>query len=88
MQFADFTEEQLMQLDDVGVKVAKTVYTFFHNADNLQLLQKLEELGVQLKNEKKTLTTGGNLTGQTFLFTGTLIQLKRSDAEALVEQTG
>ena len=88
MQFADFTEEQLMQLDDVGVKVAKTVYTFFHNADNLQLLQKLEELGVQLKNEKKTLTTGGNLTGQTFLFTGTLIQLKRSDAEALVEQNG
>jgi len=88
LQFADFTEEQLMQLDDVGVKVAKTVYTFFHNADNLQLLQKLEELGVELKNKKKDLATGGNLAGQTFLFTGTLTQLKRSDAEALVEQNG
>jgi DNA ligase (NAD+) len=88
LQFADFTEEQLMQLEDVGVKVAKTVYTFFHNPDNLQLLQKLEELGVELKNKKKDLATGGNLTGQTFLFTGTLMQLKRSDAEALVEQNG
>ncbi len=88
LQFANFTEEQLMQLDDVGVKVAKTVYTFFHNANNLQLLQKLEELGVELKNKKKDLATGGNLTGQTFLFTGTLTQLKRSDAEALVEQNG
>lgn len=87
-QFANFTEDQLMQLEDVGVKVAKTVHNFFHNADNLQLLQKLEELGVQLKNEKKTLVTGGNLAGQTFLFTGTLTQLKRSDAEALVEQNG
>jgi DNA ligase (NAD+) len=88
LQFADFTEEQLMKLDDVGVKVAKTVYTFFHNVGNLQLLQKLENLGVGLKNEKKGLLTGGNLTGQTFLFTGTLLQLKRSDAEALVEQNG
>ena len=88
LQFADFTQEQLMQLDDVGVKVAKAVYTFFHNADNLQLLQKLEKMGVQLKNEKKGLVTGGNLTGQTFLFTGTLVQLKRNDAEALVEQNG
>lgn len=88
LQFADFSEEQLMQLEDVGVKVAKTVYIFFHNPDNLQLLQRLEELGVELKNKKKDLAAGGNLTGQTFLFTGTLTQLKRSDAEALVEQNG
>ena len=86
--FASFTEEQLMQLEDVGVKVAKTVYTFFHNADNLQLLQQLENVGVQLKNEKKGTVTDGNLTGLTFLFTGTLLQLKRSDAEALVESNG
>ena len=88
LQFAGFTEEQLMELDDVGVKVAKAVFEFFHNSDNLGLLQKLESVGVQLKNEKKDLVTGGNLSGQTFLFTGTLTQLKRSDAEALVEQNG
>ena len=86
--FKDFTEEQLMQLDDVGVKVAKTVYNFFHNADNLQLLQQLESLGVQLKNEKKGTVTDGNLLGLTFLFTGTLSKLKRSDAEVLVENNG
>jgi DNA ligase (NAD+) len=88
LQFADFTEEQLKELEDVGVKVAKTVYDFFHNAENLQLLQMLENVGVQLKNEKKELATGDNLTGQTFLFTGTLMQLKRSEAETLVEQNG
>lgn len=88
MQFADYTEEQLQELEDVGVKVAKTVHDFFHNKSNLHLLQQLEKLGVQLKNEKKELVTGGNLSGQTFLFTGTLAKLKRSEAEAMVEKNG
>ncbi|HMI77270.1 MAG TPA: NAD-dependent DNA ligase LigA, partial [Ferruginibacter sp.] len=88
LQFADFTEEQLKELEDVGVKVAKTVYEFFHNIENIHLLQMLERQGVQLKNEKKEMHTGGNLSGQTFLFTGTLAQLKRSDAEAMVEENG
>ncbi|MEO7764480.1 MAG: helix-hairpin-helix domain-containing protein, partial [Ferruginibacter sp.] len=88
LDFADFTEDRLKELEDVGVKVAKTVYGFFHNPDNIQLLNQLENLGVQLKNEKKEMHTGGNLTGQTFLFTGTMAQLKRSDAEAMVEENG
>jgi DNA ligase (NAD+) len=88
LDFAGYSEEQLMQLEDVGVKVAKTVFNFFNNEDNLQLLKQLENLGVQLKNEKKGTVTDGNLSGLTFLFTGTLSQLKRSDAEALVEANG
>ncbi len=88
LDFADFTEAQLQELEDVGVKVAKSVYSFFHNKHNLQLLKQLESLGVQLKNEKKDHITDGNLSGQTFLFTGTLSGLKRSEAEALVEKNG
>lgn len=88
LQFADFTEEQLIELEDVGVKVAKTVYEFFHNTGNIHLLQQLEAVGVQLKNEKKGFVMDGNLAGQTFLFTGTLAKLKRSEAEAKVEQNG
>jgi DNA ligase (NAD+) len=86
--FINFTEEQLQQLDDVGVKVAKSVYSFFSDAENVKLINRLEELGVQLKNEKNTFATDGNLTGKTFLFTGTLNKLKRSEAEAMVESNG
>ena len=86
--FTRYSEEQLQQMDDVGVKVAKSIHAFFSDTENLQLIQRLEALGVQLKNEKKEIASDGNLAGQTFLFTGTLNQMKRSDAEALVEKNG
>ncbi|NDH69002.1 MAG: hypothetical protein EBY22_14080 [Gammaproteobacteria bacterium] len=54
----------------------------------MQLLTQLEGLGVNLKNEKKDLALDGTLAGQTFLFTGTLARLKRSEAEAMVEKLG
>lgn len=83
------TEEDLQQLEDIGIKVAQSIYKFFHNEQNLQMLQQLRELGLQFKNEKSTSGTGSDtLHGQTFLFTGTLAQLKRSDAESMVEAHG
>ncbi len=86
--FANYTEEQLQQLEDVGVKVATSIHAFFSDAENIKLLQKLEELGVRLKNEHKELATDGNLSGKTFLFTGSLNKLKRSEAEAMAENNG
>ena len=87
--FVNFSLEDLQNLEDVGPKVATSVYHFFHNADNLHLLTDLEALGLNLKSQKtKAGDAGGNLDGQTFLFTGTLNRLKRSDAEASVEANG
>jgi len=88
---SDFTEyslEDLQNLEDVGPKVATSVYQFFHNKDNKALLEKLESLGLNLKSHKSAPSTEGNLNGQTFLFTGTLHRLKRSDAEEIVEKNG
>ena len=55
----------------------------------MAMLERLEKSGVQLKNRKKEMHSGGgNLAGQTFLFTGTLTRLKRSVAEERVETNG
>jgi DNA ligase (NAD+) len=80
--------EDLQQLEDIGPKVAGSIYQFFHNKDNLKMLEQLEKAGVNLTSSKSKSNSGGNLTGQTFLFTGTLVKLKRSEAEELVEQQG
>lgn len=82
------TEEDLQQLEDVGIKVAQSVTHFFKNEDNIKMLQLLQSLGLQFHNEKRNEVVSGGLKGQTFLFTGTLAKLKRSDAEAMAEEHG
>jgi DNA ligase (NAD+) len=86
--FKNYSLEELQNLEDVGPKVAGSIFQFFHNEDNTAMLEKLENLGVYFKGSKSQAGTGGNLYGQTFLFTGSLTTLKRSEAEERVEKNG
>jgi DNA ligase (NAD+) len=89
MDFRKFSQEDLLNLEDVGPKVAGSIHHFFSNESNIHMLEELETLGLSLKNEKKSQPTGdGSFAGQTFLFTGTLPTLKRDEAEAMAEALG
>ncbi|MEP6700511.1 MAG: NAD-dependent DNA ligase LigA [Bacteroidota bacterium] len=88
LDFKKFSLEELQNLEDVGPKVAGSIHHFFSNNNNIEMLGQLEKLGLQLKNKKKELSPDVNLKGQTFLFTGTLPTLKRSEAEAMTEENG
>jgi DNA ligase (NAD+) len=83
-----FDEEALQNLEDVGPKVAGSIVQFFSNDDNIKILKRLEVLGLKLSNDKKQYASSGNLEGLTFLFTGTMAKLKRSEAEEMVEKNG
>ncbi|WP_143308072.1 NAD-dependent DNA ligase LigA [Chitinophaga vietnamensis] len=88
MDLQHFSEEQILALEDIGPKVAGSIKQFFSNKDNIHMLQQLAALGVNMENTKSSAAASGGLSGQTFLFTGTLAKLKRSDAEEMVEQQG
>jgi DNA ligase (NAD+) len=88
LDFENFSTAQLLELEDVGPKVAGSIHDFFSNKDNIQMIKTLEKLGLSLRNEKKEMISGGNLSGKTFLFTGTLPTLKRSAAEEMVRSEG
>ena len=53
LDFKKFSLEDLQNLEDVGPKVAGSIYHFFSNKENIEMLEELEKLGLQLKNEKK-----------------------------------
>ncbi|MCE2844840.1 MAG: NAD-dependent DNA ligase LigA [Sediminibacterium sp.] len=81
------TEEQLQSFEDVGVKVAKSIRQYFSEEKNITLIKALENLGLNMIQTNAT-ALDGNLSGLNFLFTGTLTQLKRAEAEAMVEARG
>jgi len=83
----ELSVEQLQQLKDIGNKVAESIFDFFHNDDNLEMLKQLSEKGLNVKGDK-TVEREGILSGSTFLFTGTLPTLKRNEAEKLAEENG
>ena len=82
------TEESLLQLQDVGPKVAASIHAFFQNEQNREMLRELEALGLNLRQKEERPKGDGSFTGKTFLFTGTLETMKRSEAEALAESVG
>ena len=87
--FYNWDTEKLTTLPDIGPKVATAVADFFARPQNRQMIEKLDAAGVNLINDHRSQpTTDGALAGKTFLFTGTLSQFKRSDAEQLVEARG
>lgn len=88
LELVHWNEEQLLTLEDIGPKVAGSIRNFFENKDNVHMIEKLGQLGVNLQNSKTHYSGHGSLNGQTFLFTGSLAKLKRSEAEALVEENG
>jgi len=88
LDFEKLSIEQLVELEDVGPKVAGSIHDFFSNKENIEMIRTLEKLGLSLRNQKKDTTTSGNLHGKTFLFTGTLPTLKRSAAEEMVRNEG
>jgi len=88
LDFCAYSIEQLKELEDVGVKVAESIFQYFRQPENIEMLKELENLGVNLKNIQQEAQEDGSLQGLTFLFTGTLPTLKRNEAESMAEAKG
>ena len=51
--FQTMSIEDLQNLEDIGIKVATSIYGFFQNDENIKIVKRLEELGLNMKNTKK-----------------------------------
>lgn len=81
------TIDELTAIDGVGEITAQYIVEFFGNADNVQLIERLVEYGVNMTSEKPT-DSSSKLAGQTVVITGTLPTLGRKEAAELVEKHG
>ena len=81
--------ETLESLEDFGHITAESVYEFFQNPRTRALIAELKELGLNMVCEIKAAPlVHSEITGKTFVLTGTLPMLKRADAQKLIEERG
>lgn len=85
-KFLTTTEEELLQLEDVGPKVAHSIFKAVHNSAFKKELSNLIKAGVTFDSTERKLDSD-KLSGKTFLITGTL-PVKRDDAISLIEKNG
>ncbi|MBH41477.1 MAG: hypothetical protein CL685_02085 [Candidatus Magasanikbacteria bacterium] len=78
---------ELEQVQDVGVKVAQSIVSYFSLSQNKELVQTLLDLGVSLSGTKKQ-KSNSFITGKTIVFTGTLTTLSRDEAKDMVREFG
>jgi DNA ligase (NAD+) len=80
--------EELQSIREIGPKVAESIQAFFSRPEIQAVLTKLEKAGVNLRQLPGEKAVTGEFSGKTFVFTGELESLTRSQAEARVKSKG
>ncbi len=84
---ASASAEDLIQVEDIGPTVAESIVFFFSQPENIALLRRFKEAGLDFRPEAKK--AGPKLlAGKTFVITGTLERFERDRAKELIERQG
>jgi len=85
-RFYNISAEELEAIAGIGPEVAQSIYGFFHDKKNREVIKRLQKAGVEIAapSAKRALP----LQGKTFLFTGALEGMTRDEAKDLVLALG
>src|ERR1700730_2042000 len=86
-ELAAAREEQLLEVGEVGPKVAAAIAECFSEPANQQIIKKLDKAGVRPRMEKRVLKSQ-KFAGKSFVFTGSLANRSREEAGQTVMQHG
>ncbi len=84
----DATEEQLLEVNDVGPIVAHSLHTFFAQPHNREVMQQLRAVGIAWEEGERVERAPQTLAGKTFVLTGTFPTLSRDQAKDMLEALG
>lgn len=81
--------EQLLEVEEIGERIARSLLEYFQNPVHTMMLKELEEAGVQMKlNEEETKLLSDKLTGISVVISGTYRNYSRDQMKNLIEKHG
>ena len=88
-RLAEASVQELDTIPEIGLTVAESVYEWFRNLRNVELIDRLKVAGVKLETDStSTAKLDERFVGKTFVLTGTLESLTRDQASKLIEERG
>jgi len=81
------TKEELLEIDGIGIQAAESIVDYFSDSSVCSMLEQLHRAGVTITPSTDN-RSNLPLAGKTFLFTGGLLTLSRSEAKKLVKEQG
>ena len=83
------TAEQLTSIDDVGEQIAKNVIAYFNDLNNLEIIHRLREAGVQMESQEEESQPQSNvLQGKSIVVSGVFSLHSRDEYKAMIEAHG
>lgn len=81
--------EDLLQVDEIGDKIANSIMSFFSNKKNIELIEKLKEKGLQFKMiEVEGMIVSNKLNGKSFVVSGVFSNFSREQIKTFIEKNG
>lgn len=87
-ELMDASIEDLTEIEDFGLTMATSVQNYFSFDENRDLIRRLDQKGVNIRRKEEVRETTNRFAGLTFVLTGTLKDLTRSEATELIEKAG
>lgn len=79
--------EQLIEAEEVGEKIARSIIEYFADAENMRIVERLRSFGLQFQNQVQEGATD-RLAGLNFVISGTFVHHSRDQLKELIERHG
>ena len=86
---SEATIEELEAIDEIGIKIAESVFDYFRNENNIRLVSRLVSFGLQFELSQEALANQTTLlAGERIVVSGVFETISRNDLKALIEANG
>lgn len=83
------TLDQLTQIDGIGEVMAKSVISYFHTPENVEIVERLRAYGLQMSLSDEQMSSATNiLAGKSIVISGVFQKHSRDEYKAMIEQNG
>ena len=80
--------EELQEIEGIGEVMAKSIITYFHNEENLRIVERLRDYGLQMELSEEQAATSDKLAGLSIVISGVFAHHSRDEYKTIIEQNG